>query len=161
MFPVPGECLVIRPKVSLLWTNDAPLFECGEMAGSVVRGGELTRQDDCILSRYAHQPRIKRPVTQLAERHSISRVIVMAHTPIDDVGGVDGGVVVQCSDGDPAERAAVVVGCHHGPAEALIANRRWRGRGFLYLLVSACLLQESLAVEERLSQWIGWAWHRL
>ena len=64
------------------------------MAGAVVVGGEGFGGNGLIAQRDPQEPFVKAPVTELAARQPIARIVVVADRPGDDMRGVDRGVTI-------------------------------------------------------------------
>jgi hypothetical protein len=101
-------------------TYDAASFEVGQVAGNVVRDGELLGNDDLIPLRNSEQLPVEGPVTHPTQCHAVGRPVVVHLAPWPYVRRRDGRMTVESTDTNATQGAAVGVCGNYRPSKARI-----------------------------------------
>jgi hypothetical protein len=65
-----------------------------QMAGDIIKGGQLRGKTNVIASRDGGETLVKGPVAQATERHSVANPVIAAFAPGDDVCGFNRAVSI-------------------------------------------------------------------
>jgi hypothetical protein len=88
----------------------------------VVGDGQFGGGVDGVVAREGEKSLLECPMAKLAQRETVSGIVVLAQAPRFDVGRLDGRVVVRRQDANAAEGTSMIVGLHDGLPEPFVTG---------------------------------------